>query len=830
MKFTGNLVLSAVISAALCTLLATSAEAQTHVFSAAKLQNEPYRPLTAVKAGKDVPASPDPLVSYRWKRTGADDDLQIYLLKPCTMTSDTPEAFSVRRQAPDIDVTVSSPCDLMFDFGRVSAGWLEFECDNLSGQVECSISEFNEPAVFNAGSRHPRKTLVPARYGKVFRLELNDELYEGVRYAWIHVRSVDKPLRIKNVRLVCQARPANYEGSFDTDDPMLNRIWYTAAYTVRLNFLKDYFGAILMERSDRFSWTGDAHTSQAASLVAFGNYEFVRKNLLHTADQSNGILSYPLYWVQSLVDYYLYTGDGELLSQLCDNACAKLDDALEHFDDPRSPAFYGWDERLGAGFEDPGCPESRMALKMLTIQTTGRFASAMAASGREDLARKYSTLAEAKARPYLSSPEVFGEYDIFALSDAINAGAVPSSLWNEIWQRTYSDRLQRVSYSPFNQYFVLNAMARMGRHAEAMNTIDDCWGGQIRYGATTFFEVFRPSWNLCSLGENDAPVNNQCGYTSLTHPWSAGVAKWLTEEVLGVKPETPGFGTFSVTPHLTSGLSRVSGDVPTPKGIIRFSLDVREGTSCLVVPDGTRAILSLPLMGCRDLKVTLDGKPLAAEAFTPTHARFPEIGPGSHSLVIDYPAEPLSAKADEALEYAIPATAVSEDSLTGGNWKGVYGSKGYCLFSYDGPGADRILLPAGCRGITLGKQTPCHWAAETSDPRALVSNREGDGSRSLGAVVTGDPAPCMQTMTIDVDYRTASPYRLTLYFVDWDKAGRRSAIELFDLSTRRLLSPVHMVRDYSGGRYVTFEVDRPVRVRICQVRGTNAAVSALFLD
>ena len=88
----------------------------------------------------------------------------------------------------------------------------------------------------------------------------------------------------------------------------------------------------------------------------------------------------------------------------------------------------------------------------------------------------------------------------------------------------------------------------------------------------------------------------------------------------------------------------------------------------------------------------------------------------------------------------------------------------------------------------------------------------------------------MQTMTIDVDYRTASPYRLTLYFVDWDNAGRRSAIELFDLATRRLLSPVHMVRDYSGGRYVTFEVDRPVRVRICQVRGTNAAVSAIFLD
>lgn len=55
-----------------------------------------------------------------------------------------------------------------------------------------------------------------------------------------------------------------------------------------------------MERSDRHSWTGDAHTSQAAALVAFGNYDFVRKNILYTAEQFNGILSYSLYWVSEL--------------------------------------------------------------------------------------------------------------------------------------------------------------------------------------------------------------------------------------------------------------------------------------------------------------------------------------------------------------------------------------------------------------------------------------------------------------------------------------------------------------------------------------------------
>ena len=52
---------------------------------------------------------------------------------------------------------------------------------------------------------------------------------------------------------------------------MLTRIWYVGAYTVKLNLLSNYFGAILVDRGDRISWTGDAHCSQAASLVAFGN-------------------------------------------------------------------------------------------------------------------------------------------------------------------------------------------------------------------------------------------------------------------------------------------------------------------------------------------------------------------------------------------------------------------------------------------------------------------------------------------------------------------------------------------------------------------------------
>lgn len=793
-------------------------------------------PLTGTPTGLQVKDSPDPLVNYRWKNPCADDELEVYALEPVEVKVDSPASATLKGKT---EVRVTFPCDIRLDFGQVNAGWLEFECSDPDAArfLECSISEFNEPAVFNAGSQHPHKTLAPQVDGKTFRLVLNNDLYEGVRYAWIHVRETPaKPLKLSNIRLVCQAKPANYEGSFDSDSDLLDRIWYTAAYTVRLNFLKEYFGAILMERSDRFSWTGDAHTSQAASLVAFGNYDFVRKNLLHTADQSNGIRSYPLYWVQSLVDYFNYTGDAELLSDLTDNACKKLQDALYAFDNPEGLSFYGWDERLGAGFEEPDRTEPTLAYRMLCVQTWRRFAGAMAAIGRKDLADRFMACADRSAYRLHQMPGLMKDIGLFSASDAINAGVLNSGEWDLIWDKIYGDRIQRVSYSPFNEYFVLNALARMGRYAEAMNTIDDCWGGQVRYGATTFFEVFRPSWNLCKLDQNDAPVNNQCGYTSMTHPWSAGVAKWITEEVLGVKPETPGFETFTVKPHLTGGLTRVSGTVPTPHGKIAFGIDTNSGTASVTVPSGCVATVGIPMMGTTLKSLTVDGEAVETKCASDLFCPLPSLEEGTHEIRFEYSKAPCSKVAEEEVRYLYPASSFSEDRQTKGDWKGTYGSKGYALFGFDGPGAHRIKLPAGCKVFTLNKTRDAEYASASSDPRALVCPGNGGQERNLGALVTGDPDACWQTMTVDVDYRAAGPYKVSLYFVDWDNdspatlSSRRSAIEVFDLETRRILAPVHMVRDYSGGVYVTFQADRPVRIRIDQVRGKNASLSALFLD
>jgi len=643
-------------------------------------QTYPY--ITAEKGNPDIPESPDPLVAWRWDDPKAEDDLEIYIQRPVHIAASYPASFQgleslTGGKGP---IRISGTGDLIIDFGQENAAWLEFDSRDLNGEVEMSISEYNEPAILNLGAQNRIKTMKPVKYGDTYRLELNDELYEGVRFGWIHVKSLDTPWHIDEIRLVCQVKPTNYNGSFRCSDPELTRIWYTGAYGVKLNLLKDFFGAILMERSDRFSWTGDAYVSQAASLVSFGNYDFILTNIDHTDEQDNGILSYSMYWIQSLVDYYNYTGDTTTLVHYIGNARTKLEKAYEHYGtDPRL-GFYGWDERIGAGFEDNSCREFQNAYKMLCIDSWLDFAGMMESVGRTEIARIYEGYATEKISALREDPEWYLDFGIHAASDAINAGFTSREEQEAMFDLVFKDRLNRLSYSPFNQYFIIRALAVIGRYDEALETISDNWGGQLAYGGTSFFEVFRPFWNRV-LGTNDAPINAQCGPTSLCHPWCGGVTHWITEEVLGIKPLLPGFRRFEVMPNPGSGITEMKGSVPVPGGTITASYNIEQGRYEIQVPEGLEATMGIPVLGRNIVEIEMDGEKVYNEDLVQgglsehittdsDFIRFSGIGAGSH--VFNVICEGASPAYKESA-WLYPADDAVEEKVTSGNWGGKYG-------------------------------------------------------------------------------------------------------------------------------------------------------------
>jgi alpha-L-rhamnosidase len=431
------------------------------------------------------------------------------------------------------------------------------------------------------------------------------------------------------------------------------------------------------------------------------------------------------------------------------------------------------------------------------------------------------------------------EFGIHAASDAINSGMLNGEEESKMYENAFTDRQNRLSYSPFNQYFIIRALSRMDKYDDALETIRDQWGGQIKYGATTFFENFRPSWNE-DLNLNDAPPNGQCGYTSIAHPWGGGVVKWISEEILGVKPLTPGFLSVEIMPHLGRTLTMVEGKVPSPQGAIQVVFDVSEGSAHVIVPPGITATVGIPKAEKEIISIQLNGKPVwqdqtAVQAQnkikeTKEFIVFSDLEGGTYDFAVEYSGETPEYVESE---WVFPATFTGQDSLTRGEWKGRYGKEGYVLFNYlekDGKPKHLQSLKGGIVDVTLNLNADSIWGIDLDDKRVLKPDNQQVFTQNAGAIFTQDPRACWQTMTIDVKLARQDEYEFSLYFLDWDKQSRRTAIEVIDLNTKNIIAPVRIVENYAGGRYMTFRYNNSVRFRINHVRGPNAVVSGIFFD
>ena len=329
-------------------------------------------------------------MSWAWPSNVNTTQLELYNVTPIFVVADQPQSFanlaSLASRAPN--VTVTGPGLLTISFGTESAAWLEFDSPDLPDDVLTtmllSLSETSEPM--------PTKSLLAVPYGRTYRLETNPQIYEGLRFGFINITlAPSRPFHITAVRAVAQTLPVAYLGSFESvDDPMLTRTWYTGAYCPKLNMVGPplpgavppsvfMLDAILISRGDRIGWTGDDHVAQGAIMHAFGQFEFVRQNLWNTHNDSNSILSYSLYWCMSVLEYYNATADADTLELYYLNIDAKLEQAVQLEGSPtawgaRGPwqpaplSFFGWDERLGAGFENASCIESQRDYSMLTIR------------------------------------------------------------------------------------------------------------------------------------------------------------------------------------------------------------------------------------------------------------------------------------------------------------------------------------------------------------------------------------------------------------------------------------------------------------------------------
>lgn len=395
----------------------------------------------------------------------------------------------------------------------------------------------------------------------------------GFRFAFVELLEPEAELPLRAVRGVLRYRDLPYLGSFVSDDKRLNDIWTTGAYTVHLNMQNYLWDGV---KRDRLVWVGDLHPEVMTIANVFGNYDVVKKSLDFARETSplpgwmNGIAAYSMWWVIIHRDLCLYSGDTDYLKQQLDYMGRLVDCFADGLDGDKEN--YGGAQRLldWPTSDKPDVIHSGyQSLLVMTMEAVGQIAEW---TGDAGLKAKGDRLLK-KIRRH--NPPTCGAKQSAALAILAGTARDRSAEREAILAGGAS------GFSTFYGYYMLEALAAEGAHAEATDILSDYWGRMLDLGATTFwedldyehglkaarideivpegaFDIHKSSGDYCYKGHRH----------SFCHGWASGSTPWLSRHVLGVRPVKPGFEEVVVEPHL-GRLGSVEGTVPTPRGLIR---------------------------------------------------------------------------------------------------------------------------------------------------------------------------------------------------------------------------------------------------------------------
>ena len=86
-------------------------------------------------------------------------------------------------------------------------------------------------------------------------------------------------------------------------------------------------------------------------------------------------------------------------------------------------------------------------------------------------------------------------------------------------------------------------------------------------------------------------------------------------------------------------------------------------------------------------------------------------------------------------------------------------------------------------------------------------------------------------LDINVTLSNNTWYQVALYSVDWNNEGISMMVRVFDLSTFNLITQTVYIHDISNyPKWIIYNVDRSIRIRIDQITGNTSSISALLFD
>ena len=383
---------------------------------------------------------------------------------------------------------------------------------------------------------------------------------------------------------------SSFCGDFRCDDEFLNSLWQKSLRTLYVTMRDNFMDCPDRERAQ---WWGDVTSEMIMTMYSMdsNSYLLYQKGveaMLSHVDESKVLQTVvpisgdyfelpvqQLAGIVGFITYYEYTGDKAFLEKVYNASIDYL--KLWEIGENNLVVHRGgsWD------WADWGKKADMTAIENAWYYYALSAAEEMAQilEKNEDISfitQRKDTIA--KGYKSLRTEEGFRSDDVKKPDDRANALAVLSGLAEKEQYDTITAVLTNTkNSSPYMEYYVLEALCKMGKYEAARDRIKDRYEGMMSEDYSTLWE-FWDSWR-----------------GTKNHAWSGGPLVIMSKHFAGITPIEAGYEKVKIEPQYTLSDS-MSCTVPSVKGLITLSFEKLDENYIinLTLPQDINAVLYVP--------------------------------------------------------------------------------------------------------------------------------------------------------------------------------------------------------------------------------------------
>ncbi len=383
---------------------------------------------------------------------------------------------------------------------------------------------------------------------------------------------------------------SSFCGDFKCDDEFLNSLWQKSLRTLYVTMRDNFMDCPDRERAQ---WWGDVTSEMIMTMYSMDSNSYllyqkgVEAMLSHVDDTkvlqtvvpiSGDYFELPVQQLAGIVGfltYYEYTGDKAFIEKVY-GACLDYLKLWEIGENNLVVHREGsWDWADWGKKADMTAIEN--AWVYYALSATEKMAELLEKDGdisfiterKDTIGKGYKTLWTEKG---------FKSKDVRKPDDRANALAVLSGLAEKEQYDTVTNVLTTTkNSSPYMEYYVLEALCKMGKYEVARDRIKDRYEGMMSEDYSTLWE-FWDSWR----GTNN-------------HAWSGGPPVIMSKHFAGITPLEAGYEKVKIEPQYTLSDS-MNCTVPSVKGLITLDYEKTDQDYIidLTLPQGMKTVLYVP--------------------------------------------------------------------------------------------------------------------------------------------------------------------------------------------------------------------------------------------